>query len=46
MGENHPCNDRLDEEDGIDSGSRKIKRRKSVPLLLRLIRSSLGGCND
>lgn len=32
--ENQPCNDRVEEEDGIESGSRKRKRkRERVPLV-------------
>lgn len=31
IGENHPCNDRkIEEENGINLGSRKRKRRDSV----------------
>lgn len=45
MAENQPCNDRIEEKDGIDFGSRKRKRRGSMFLLSRLLRSRRDGCS-
>lgn len=40
MGEK-PCNDAVEDEDGIDVGSRLREREESISLLLRLIRCAV-----
>lgn len=44
VGENQPCNYKVDKENGVDIGSHKRKRSESVSLLSHLIGSCRRGC--